>query len=186
MATWWEVVVPAVSGLVGAVVGGGVTLGVQGLTLWSDRAARRQDRDLQLTDERRAYELARMEELRGILGVVNESHSHASRLLQQRRIESGMLAPMGEMSRLLNSSSEEPLDPQLAAEFAPAVLRLRGAALVVLDEGVRESCLKVADSVTSSSSNRQSLIDEAYRRIGQRTRELYNPQPGIERGGDDA
>ena len=186
MAAWWEVVVPAVSGLIGAGVGGGVTLGVQWLVLWNERATRRQDRDLQLTDERRAYELARMEELRGILGIVNESHSHASRLLQQRRFEAGIVTSMGDASWLMRRDADGPPDPELAAEFAPAVLRLRGAALVVLDEGVRASCLKVADSVTASSSVRQSLIDEAYRRIGQRTRTLYNDRPSTQSGGDDA
>lgn len=173
MAAWWETVLS-----VGA--GGGFVVGgqwLQGLmTTKREREAREAEREQRLTDEQRAYELARMDELRVTLGIVSESHSHAMRLRRQRR-EEGMPSVQG-LTELMRGKAE-PLDEALAAEFLPAIQRLRGTALVVLDRGVRQGCLQVAENLPTFSDPvaRQTHIDEAYHRIGVRTRELYKIIP---------
>lgn len=176
MAAWWETVLS-----VGA--GGGFVVGgqwLQGLmTTKREREARTDERLQRLTDEQRAYELARMDELRVTLGIVNDSHSHAMRLRKQRR-EEGMPSALG-MAEILHRKAE-PVDEALAAEFLPAIQRLRGTALVVLDRSVRQGCLQVAENLPTFSDPvaRQTHIDEAYHRIGHRTRELYNAFPNTE------
>ncbi|QOK21398.1 hypothetical protein IGS73_09410 [Janibacter indicus] len=176
MAAWWETVLS-----VGA--GGGFVLGGQWLQAHfasaREREARDADRDQKLTDEQRAYELKLMDELRVTLNIVNDSHRHAMRLRRQRR---EAVTPTAYGVREMLEGKAEPVDEALAAEFLPAIQRLRGTALVVLDYRVREGCLQVADNLPTFSDPgaRQAHIDEAYHRIGMRTLALYNAFPDLE------
>lgn len=76
----------------------------------------------------------------------------------------------------------EPVDEALAAECLTTIQRLRGTALVVLDRSVRQGCLQVAENLPTFSDPvaRRTHIDEAYARIGHRTRALYNAFPNTE------
>lgn len=167
---WWQTIVSGAAG-------GALTLFGQLATKkrelraqeWARIAARTEAVD----DRRRVFELERLEELRQALLEADDVASHGRRLRKRRLAEASgfsALSPINRMTEGLQGTL--PIDEVRAERFGPALLALRGAIAVTLDDEVRAAAQSAYDYLNTGKSNSDRPVGTALDVMGKRLRKI--------------
>ncbi|MFC7488777.1 hypothetical protein ACOCJ7_07190 [Knoellia sp. CPCC 206453] len=158
--------------VISGAVGGALTLLGQVLVTLRETKAQAEAREATRTeavyDRRLTYELEHLEELRQALLEADDVANDGRRLRRQRKLAN---SPSFSILKLAESF-DEPLDQARAERFGPAMVGLRSAVSVTLDDDVRTAATAAYRYLDSGDSDVKRPVGAALDAIGQRLRRI--------------
>lgn len=167
---WWQTMLSTAAGGTLAFAGQWVTSRRQAKT---QEKVRGDNRVEAVYDRRLTYELDRLEELRQALLEADDVAAHGRRLQTKRLAQSSPYFATHALAVLTEGiAGVEPLDEERGHRFGPAMLALRGAIAVTLDDEVRASAERAFGYLNSGKKDGGQPVGEALALLGDRLRKI--------------